>query len=43
MLRGGETEIPITSSGDLRVKIFVIGYKNQGESIIILFLSLIHI
>lgn len=27
MLRGGETEIPITSSGDLRVKIFVIGYK----------------
>lgn len=39
MLRGGETEIPITSSGDLRVKIFVIGYKNQGESIIILFID----
>lgn len=39
MPRGGETEIPITSSGDLRVKIFVIGYKNQGESIIILFID----
>ena len=33
MLRGGETEIPITSSGTLRVKIIIIGYKNQGESI----------
>lgn len=40
MLRGGETEIPITSSGNLRVKIFIIGYKNQGESIIILFIDI---
>lgn len=39
MLRGGETEIPITSSGTLRVKIFIIGYKNQGESIVILFID----
>lgn len=39
MLRGGETKIPITSHSNLRVKIFVIGYKNEGESIIILFMD----
>lgn len=37
MLTGGETKIPITSYSNLRLKVFVIGYKNQGESIIILF------
>lgn len=39
MLKGGETEIPISSYNNLRVKIFLIGYKNQGESIVILFID----
>lgn len=39
MLKGGETEIPITSSCNFRIKIFVVGYKNQGESIVILFID----
>lgn len=40
MLRGGETEIPITSFANLRVKIFIVGYKNQGESIVVLFIDI---
>lgn len=39
MLKGGETKIPITGYCNLRVKIFVIGYKSEGESIIILFVD----
>ncbi|MCA4454653.1 MULTISPECIES: hypothetical protein [Bacteroides] len=39
MLKGGETEIP-TSPSNLRIKIFIIGYKNQGESIVILFVDI---
>lgn len=39
MLSGGETKIPITSLNNLRVKIFIIGYKKQGESIVVLFID----
>ncbi len=37
MLKGGKTRIEITKN--FNVKIYVIGYKNQGESIVILFLD----
>lgn len=39
MLTGGEIRIPISKYGNVRMKLFVIGYKNMGESIIILFLD----
>lgn len=39
MLTGGEKHIPISKYANVRMKIFVIGYKNMGESIIILFLD----
>ena len=39
MLTGGETCVPISGYGNVRMKIFVIGYRNMGESIIVLFLD----
>lgn len=39
MLTGGETRIPISKYSNVLMKIFVIGYRNMGESIVILFLD----
>ena len=39
MLSGGETKIPITNLDNLRVKIFIVAYEKQGESVIILFID----
>lgn len=39
MLKGGETKIGISRCSNLRLKIFIIGYKTQGESIVLLFID----